>query len=153
MKTIFNTSTSADLQRRIAALSPNTAPLWGKMNAVQMVVHCTKSEEMYLCDTQYDRLFIGKLFGKMALKGMLKDEKPTKPNQPTHKLFKGDALKMDSGFEGQKQKWISLIEEYGKRPKENYQGFSHPFFGPMTHEQIGQAAYKHIDHHLRQFGL
>jgi len=30
-------------------------------------------------------------------------------------------------------------------------GFIHPFFGKLTKEQAGYMAYKHIDHHLRQF--
>lgn len=29
--------------------------------------------------------------------------------------------------------------------------FMHPFFGKITREQIGYLAYKHDDHHLRQF--
>jgi hypothetical protein len=32
-------------------------------------------------------------------------------------------------------------------------GFVHDFFGKMTDEQIGIFAYKHADHHLRQFGV
>jgi len=31
-------------------------------------------------------------------------------------------------------------------------GFIHDFFGKMTREEIGILAYKHLDHHLRQFG-
>jgi uncharacterized protein DUF1569 len=29
----------------------------------------------------------------------------------------------------------------------------HPFFGPMTAKQWAVIAHKHIDHHLRQFGV
>jgi hypothetical protein len=37
-----------------------------------------------------------------------------------------------------------------------YAHFPHPvvfhtFFGKITKEQAGQLAYKHADHHLRQF--
>jgi len=44
---------------------------------------------------------------------------------------------------------VKRIEQYAdyNNPK-----FIHPFFGPMTKEQIGFFAYKHSDHHLRQFG-
>ena len=28
----------------------------------------------------------------------------------------------------------------------------HPLFGPLTRAQWGQLAWKHLDHHLRQFG-
>ena len=55
---------------------------------------------------------------------------------------------LNGDIESEKKKWISLIEGY-----ENYSnpGFIHDFFGKMTKEQIGILAYKHTDHHLRQF--
>jgi hypothetical protein len=31
--------------------------------------------------------------------------------------------------------------------------FKHPFFGPMTAEEWGIISYKHLDHHLKQFGV
>ena len=49
----------------------------------------------------------------------------------------------------QKKEWISRLETYSHFPDPN---FIHPFFGPMTKEQVGVFAYKHADHHLRQFG-
>jgi hypothetical protein len=66
---------------------------------------------------------------------------------PTIKEF--IVKKRDGDVEHQKKIWISLISEY-----ENYSnhGFIHTFFGKMTREQVGILAYKHADHHLRQFG-
>ncbi|MEO6305792.1 MAG: DUF1569 domain-containing protein [Bacteroidia bacterium] len=48
----------------------------------------------------------------------------------------------------EKNKWVSLIEHYEKFSNPD---FIHPFFGKMTEAQIGVMAYKHSDHHLRQF--
>lgn len=146
MKSIFDTRTSEELISRIKGLKADSPNQWGKMNAYQMVKHCTLSEEMFHGKKTYKRLFIGRLFGGMALKGILKDEKPMKKNQPT-----GSEMKITGtgNFEAEKTKWIQLVQAYDSYSNP---GFVHPFFGPMTASQIGKYVYKHIDHHLRQFG-
>lgn len=144
MKTIFDTGTRDEVLARIHTLHANTAPQWGKMHVAQMIKHCAQWDEMALGKTRYKQAFVGKLFGKLALKDMLKD-KPVRKNLSTVPSFK---IKDMPDFAKEKNKWIQLLHEY-----EQYQGtgFIHPFFGAMTKEQTGQMVYKHIDHHLRQF--
>jgi hypothetical protein len=144
MKSIFDKSTRDELKARIQSLNENSAPLWGKMNISQMMRHCTKWDEMALGKTKYKQAFIGRLFGKMALKDMMKDE-PMKRNLPTVPSFK---VKESVNVAEEKMQWIKLLDEY-----EYYSGngFIHPFFGMMTKEQTGWLAYKHVDHHLKQF--
>jgi hypothetical protein len=48
----------------------------------------------------------------------------------------------------EKEKWIALIEEHANSSDIE---FVHSFFGKITRDQAGQLAYKHTDHHLRQF--
>jgi len=145
MKTIHDEATRNELISRINKLNSNSKPLWGKMTPYQMVKHCTKWEEMHLGKQVYKRSFLGRLFGKMALKDMLKDE-PMKPNLPTVPSF---SVKTDGDVEAEKQKWLMLIREHDHNSPN---GFMHPFFGQLTREQAGIMDYKHIDHHLRQFG-
>jgi Protein of unknown function (DUF1569) len=145
MKTLFDKNTVSGLINRINTLKTEDKAQWGKMNAYQMIKHCTLTEELYLGHTSYKRLFIGKLFGKMALKGILKDDAPMKKNNPTHPEFKIT----DSGNLNEiRNKWIKLIMMYETH---SVTTVVHPFFGLMNKEQIGVYAYKHIDHHLRQF--
>ncbi|MCK0145300.1 DUF1569 domain-containing protein [Arenibacter sp. F26102] len=146
MKTIFDRNTIDELVQRIKSLQVNADAQWGKMDAYQMLKHCTMSEEMFQGKKQYKRLFIGRLFGSMALKGILKNENTMKPNQPTHPEMK---IKGTGNFENEKTKWIELLRSYSTFLNPN---FVHPFFGKMTKEQIGNYVYKHTDHHLRQFG-
>jgi hypothetical protein len=145
METIFNKNTRDRLISRVHNLSGTAKAAWGKMDSFQMLRHCVMSEEMFLGKKKYDRLFIGKLFGKMALKAILKNDQPLKKNQPTHPDLK---IKGWGNIEAEKQKWIALLKEY-----EDYavHDFVHPFFGKMSREQIGYYVYKHTDHHLRQF--
>ncbi|RPD40899.1 DUF1569 domain-containing protein [Chitinophaga barathri] len=145
MKTIFDTETRTQLTGRIQSLSPDNKALWGKMTAFQMLRHCNKSEELFLGMKTYKRLFIGRLFGKMALGSILKDDSPMKKNQPTHPEFR---ITGDGDFEAEKEKWIGLLQRYDHTTARE---FVHPFFGRMSPEQIGQYVFKHTDHHLRQF--
>jgi Protein of unknown function (DUF1569) len=145
MKTIFDKTTREELISRINSLNENSSAQWGKMNVYQMLKHCTIWEEMILGKKKYKQLFMGRLFGKMALRNNLKDEKPLGRNSPTMPGFK---ITENGNVEEQKKKWIALIEE--EKDFANHD-FVHPFFGKMTKEQIGHFAYKHTDHHLRQF--
>jgi len=145
MKSVFDKTTRDELISRINSLNENNIAQWGKMNVAQMVKHCTKFEELTLGKKKYKQSFLGKLFGKIALKDMLKDE-PAKKNLPTVPSFRITETDIDLALE--KNKWIGLIKEYEYYPDD---GFIHPFFGKLTKVQVGPFSYKHSDHHLRQF--
>ncbi|RYZ28555.1 MAG: DUF1569 domain-containing protein [Chitinophagaceae bacterium] len=145
MKSIFDKTTRDQLIIRINALDENSKAQWGRMNLYQMVKHCTLWEEMLLGKKQYRQSFLGRLFGKIALTDMLKD-KPMKLNLPTVPSFK---ISENGDVTTAKAEWVNLIREHGQKKGS---GFVHPFFGKLTEEQAGKIAYKHIDHHLRQFG-
>ncbi len=145
MKTVFDKAIRDQLIARIGALSEQSTAQWGKMNVYQMMRHCTLWEEMALGKKQYKRAFIGRLFGKLALRGLMKDDSPLTRSTPTLPELR---ITGDGDVAAEKAKWISLIGEYERCPDA---GIIHPFFGKMSREQIGYIAYKHIDHHLRQF--
>ena len=150
MKTIFNKETRDKLIERISRLNESSAAEFGKMNIYQMLKHCTLYEEWILGknNPEYKQSLIGRIFGKMALKDMIKDESPLKRNVPTLSSLK---VKETAGdVEAEKNKWISLIKEYEYFSNPD---FIHSFFGKMTKEQIGYLDYKHTDHHLRQFNV
>lgn len=148
MKTIFDKATREQLIDRINKLNANSFPQWGKMNVYQMIRHCILCEEMYLGKKKYKRAFIGRLFGKIGLRNLLKDDKPLQHNAPTGSDFK---IKETNGdVDSEKMKWISLIGEYASYSNDD---FVHWFLGKMTKEQVGYFVFKHTDHHLRQFGV
>jgi len=146
MKTIFDRSTREALISRINSLNENSTAQWGSMNVHQMLKHCILCEEMYLGRKTYKRALIGRLFGSIGLKNILKDETPLKHNSPTGPAF---IVKEKNGdLATEKSTWISLINEYAAYSNDH---FEHWFFGKMTTEQVGYFVYKHADHHLRQF--
>jgi hypothetical protein len=145
MKTTFDKATRDELIARINSLNENSAAQWGKMNVYQMVKHCVLWEEMIGGEKQYKQVFIGRIFGKIAMKAVLKNDSPLGRNSPTipELLITGNGDIADG-----KTKWVELLNAHEFFSKDN---FVHSFFGKMTKEQIGILAYKHTDHHLRQF--
>jgi Protein of unknown function (DUF1569) len=148
MKSVFDNATREELINRINSLNENSTPQWGKMNVYQMLEHCVRCEELYLGKRTHKRTFLGRLIGSMALKNLLKDERPLSRNAPTSPMF--IVRESEGNVQSEKQKWIALVEEY-----EHYTNndFVHWFFGKMTKEQVGYFVYKHTDHHLRQFNV
>jgi Protein of unknown function (DUF1569) len=144
MKTIFDKATRDELTARINMLTENRGPAWGKMNVYQMLKHCTLWEEMALGKKHFKRMFLGRLFGKLAKKDLMKDV-PMRRNAPTIPELR---VRGTGDMAWEKKKWIGLIEEYERYSNPD---FIHPFAGKMTEEQVGRLAYKHADHHLRQF--
>jgi hypothetical protein len=149
MKSIFDKKTRDEVINRITSLTANSQPLWGKMTVTQMVRHCSLCEEYYYGTIKVNRSFLGRIFGKVAISGILKDENSSfKKNAPTSPSFK--VTEEINNLEVEKDKWKVLIERYGTFGNEN---FNHWFFGKMTKSQLGQFIYKHCDHHLKQFGI
>lgn len=150
MKNIFDKGIRDELITRISLLNESQKPLWGKMTVYQMTKHNTYWNGWVLGQDHqtYKQTFMGKIFGKMAMKSMIKDEKPFDKNIPTSSQF---IMKGANGdLDAEKLKWISQTKLY-----ENYDNpdFIHDFFGKMTKDQIGVLVFKHTDHHLRQFGV
>jgi hypothetical protein len=146
MKSIFDKITRDDLIARINSLNENSTAQWGKMTVSQMIKHCSQWDEMVLGKKQYKQTFLGKIFGKMALKGIMKDE-PIKKDLPTVPSFK---ITEYTDFNEEKKRWLKLFDEYNDYAGD---GIFHPFFGIMTKEQTGCFAYKHANHHLHQFNV
>jgi len=146
MKTVLDKGTRDELVSRINSVNESKTPEWGKMTGYQMLKHCCLTEELYLEHKKYKRAFFGRIFGKKALKNILKESAPFPKNAKTSRNF---IVTGSGNLEDEKTKLISLVNEY--------ETFSHPFvehwfFGKMSKEQVGAFSYKHLDHHLQQFG-
>lgn len=148
MKTVFDPGVRDELIIRIGGLSASDKALWGKMDVGQMVKHCVLWQEWVLQGKRLKRVFPGRLIGGMLLKKEMSSEVMRKNNPSSVELIVTDK---DIDLSWEKEVLVGLVREYGGYvyPAE---GFIHPFFGKMTREQIGEFAYKHLDHHLQQFG-
>lgn len=148
MERIFNVADSTRFVGRINQLLPSSRPLWGKMNVSQMLAHCQVPLRVALGELQIKRGLAGFLFGRIARKKLLSDQ-PFKPNLPTFREAKITGVK---DFTTEKQGLINLIMRFDAGP-DILTTKPHGFFGPLSVEQWDKLQVKHLDHHLRQFGV
>lgn len=146
MKSVFDKTIRDELIFRITTLHEKSTGQWGEMNVYQMLAHCIKWSEMIFGKRKYKRVFIGLLLGRLLLKNATKNNQQMAKNTPTIPDLLTDNTTDD----------IELLKEQLIKQVIRFEAFSnpdftHPFFGKMTVEQIGIHAFKHLDHHLRQF--
>jgi len=149
MENIFNSADNAKLVERFRKLTPETTPKWGTMNVAQMLLHCQKPMDVAEGRLKLKRNLLSFLFGKMVKNSMLK-QREFKKNQPTVPAFKAST---SPDFEQELSKLTQMFEKFGKQDPSVITDKKHPFFGEMTDEEWGILNYKHLDHHLRQFGV
>ena len=80
---------------------------------------------------------------------MMYNDRLWKQSVPTPREFVVD-YKVNPSEE--RQKLLSKIEQFHER-KNQEDWDPHPVFGKFSREQWGKMNYKHLDHHLRQFGV
>jgi hypothetical protein len=148
-KSLFDRDAHLDILGRINKLTPESNPLWGKMTVSQMLSHCQKPLEVATGDLKLKRGLIGFLFGTMAKKKMVGSE-PFSKNLPTDPNFK---IAERKDFYKEKNKLVALINQFVKNGREGITKESHPFFGKLSLDEWEILLWKHLDHHLRQFGV
>lgn len=148
MKNLFDKAAYEEMTSRIHSLSPQSQRLWGKMNVAQMLAHCKEAFKVPLSDKKMPRMFIGLLLG-WAFKKKLYSNEPWKRNLPTAPNF---IIKDQRDFEKEKRELAAMIDQFHNAGPGNVGKYPHPMFGSFTAEQWGHSMYKHLDHHLMQFG-
>jgi hypothetical protein len=149
MKTVFDKTTHDELLDRFGRLSADAERQWGKMSASQMMEHAARVLEMATGKIPAKQLMLGKAISWIFRKGFL-SEKPLPKGAPTGPDF----LAIDEpDFEATRQRLCAAISEFHSLGESGTNGNVHRFFGPLTGKQWGETQYKHLDHHLRQFGI
>jgi hypothetical protein len=149
MKNLFEPVTVVEVRERMNALRPESERVWGKMNASQMLAHCSVSLETAVGDKKPPRIFIGRLLGPIAKPDFL-SEKPMKRNSPTDKSF---VISDERDFLAERERLEGLIARFAAGGPAKCTTHPHSFFGPLTPEEWARGMYKHLDHHLQQFGV
>lgn len=149
MSNIFNASDNQNILARLERITSDTIPLWGKMNAAQMVLHCQKPIDVALGVLTLKPGIFSFLFGKWAKNKFLREMKFSE-NAPTAPQFK---IRDTPDFDTEKAKLLALIRQFGETGPAIIANKTHPFFGTMTDDEWGTLHYVHLDHHLTQFGV
>ena len=149
MKSIFDNDTYHELLQRLARLGPDTERRWGKMSPSQMMEHTARALEMATGEVPMQQAFIGKAIG-WIFKGKFLGEQPFPQNSPTGPTL---IITDDPDFEATRQRLKELITRFHGLGENGVDGNIHGFFGKLSGKQWGETQFKHVDHHLRQFGL
>jgi len=149
MKNLFDPSAAEEILSRFDKLQPDSKALWGKMNVAQMLAHIQVPTQVALGDRKLKQSLPGLLFGRIAKKKLL-SEKPFPTSLPTDPSF---LMKGDHDFQTEKQKALALLNRLAAGGESALTKNTHPFFGKMTADEWGILTWKHMDHHLRQFGV
>jgi hypothetical protein len=137
------------MRGRVARLQPGTPALWGKMTVAQALAHMAASLEIALGDQKPPRMFAGRIFGRLVKRIVLRDESPLKRNTPTAPEL---LVKDSRDFDRERQRLDHLIERFSTEGEAGCSTHPHSFFGQMAPRDWAMLQYKHLDHHLRQFG-
>lgn len=150
MKNIFELSVTQELIHRVEALTPSQPAKWGTMNASQMMAHCEVSYKMAF-DPHYPK---PNALVRWMLKTMIKKkvvgETPYPKNSRTAPQF---IIKESKDFEVEKKNLIQSLKKTQELGAAAFEGKESPSFGPLTSQEWNNMLYKHLDHHLTQFGV
>ncbi|RDW15826.1 hypothetical protein CWR48_19055 [Oceanobacillus arenosus] len=148
MKNIFDHMYTAEVLKRIDKLSSNSQPEWGKMDVAQMLAHCSAFQDIAMGNSFPPRSWLGIIVGRFARK-IVYNDKTLPHNMSTIPTI---LIADDREFDTEKEKLKQKIITFQNNGPEKCTTHPHPFFGKLTSEQWGKGIYKHLDHHLRQFG-
>lgn len=145
---LYDKKVYVDVKSRIEKLSNDSLPLWGKMNIAQMMAHCSEVLDVYNGVKPLKSNFFTRLFKGYIRKVVIGPE-PYKKNSPTAPQFKISAHKE---FSEQKTRLINSLNFFYEMQKEEAENIDHSLFGKMSLDERGWAMFKHLNHHLEQFG-
>ncbi len=147
---IYDSQVAQQLIDRINKLTPETLPLWGKMNASQMLAHCNVTYEMIYEDIHKKPNAFVKLILKLLVKKAVVGEAGYKQNGQTAPQF---IIKDDKNFEAEKQRLINYINKTQQLGEAHFDGKESHSFGALNKTEWNNMFYKHLNHHLSQFGV
>ncbi len=147
MNSIFNKADNDLIIARINQLTPESKALWGKMTVDQMLKHTEAAVAVAFSEKELKINFLMKILGKLLKNKVFNND--FGKNSPTAPEF----VFVDRyDFESSK---LALIKQFSRfAAGENSISLTvHPFWGKMTSDDWNKLMWKHMDHHLSQFGV
>jgi Protein of unknown function (DUF1569) len=150
MKNLFDAAIATEIKERIGRLEPGSKRQWGKMSAAQAMGHCATTMEWAVGDSFATRMFVGRILGPLVKSRVLRDDAPMRRNAPTAKSL---VVTDERDLGKERQRLCALIDRFSVSGPQGCTRHPHTFFGALTPEEWARLMYKHLDHHLRQFGV
>ena len=150
MKNLYDAACLQGLKQRLGRLQPESQRQWGKMNAAQAVAHCSTAMGWAVGDTKPPRMFIGRIIGGLIRSKVIGDDEPMRKNSPTAPTL---IITDERELEKERARLNGLLDRFAASGPAGCTKHPHSFFGPLKPEEWAILMHKHIDHHLRQFGV
>lgn len=147
MKSLFDPQALEEILGRLDQLKDGQTPGWGRMTVGQMVWHCQVPLKVGIANKPSEKK--GNLLLRWFFKKGMYNDRPWRKNLPTSPLAKAiEPRDLQQELPVLKR---MVREFHDLKTREHWN--PHPIFGEFTAQQWGQMQYKHLDHHLRQFGV
>ena len=148
-KDLLDNSAAENIIARVMQLQPLQKAIWGEMNATEMLLHCNLCNTQILSgDIPYQPTSFKQLLLRILALYIAPNFKKNVASAPQNHT-KGIIRQIE--FESQRNRFIAIMHEFARRTTPI--NLTHPAFGNLNTKQWGIAAWKHMDHHLRQFGV
>lgn len=145
---LFDEGTRAEIARRIESLDADSPRQWGTMTLAQACAHCRVPLRIAAGELDAKRPLIGRLLGPLA-RGAIRSDKPFGKGLPTGPEFR---VRDERDLDVERSALVADVERFGAAGPDGVDGVVHPFFGAITPGEWDRLMWKHLDHHLRQFG-
>lgn len=147
---IFTKEVSDEVIQRINNLKPDTKPVWGKMNASQMLAHCNVPYEFVFDNIHKKPGALMKFIIKLVAKNKIVGEEAFGRNLKTGPQF---IIADSKNFESEKLRLINYINKTQQLGENEFENKESATLGVLTKTEWNNMFYKHLDHHLTQFGV
>ena len=147
---IYDRNTTDALTRRINALQPRQERRWGKMNVAQMLAHCCIPYEHLGGERPYDVPLLMRWMVRLFFKRSMTNEVDYQKNGPTAPSF---VVADEKDFSAERQRLLNYISKFHRMAPHQMEEMRHGSLGRLTATEWSNMLYKHLDHHLRQFGV
>jgi hypothetical protein len=146
MRTLRDEAVRKEIVTRLQNLTPTTKPKWGRLDAHHALCHLSDTFAMSLGEVAV-RSMNRKAFQLFPLKHLILYVLPFPKGAPTPPEL---VATVPGNFDADRQRVLEQINRLAAAP--NGKGPAHPFFGPLTNDEWNALQWKHIEHHLKQFG-
>jgi hypothetical protein len=140
-----------EVKTRLGKLEPQSERRWGKMTAAQMLAHCSMSMQWAVGEVVPEKGALpARLIGRLVKPMVFRNDDPMRKNSPT---VRGLIVADERDLGKERNRLSGLIDKFTAGGAAGCTRNPHSFFGRMMPEEWAILMYKHLDHHLRQFGV
>jgi hypothetical protein len=148
MQSLWNDGAADGLVARVRLLTPGQKPQWGRLSCPQVVAHMSDACRLYLGELPAEAKISPIRYP--PLKQLIVYVLPFPKNVPTAPEL---LARRPGDWQAEVDDLCKLIARLAAERQRAAEWPDHPAFGKLSPRAWGILAWRHKDHHLRQFGV